>query len=285
MALPVPSGNPQSILVTSAAIKFNGVDIGLVSGVKITVKHETTEVKTDQAGKSTVNHFYVGDSISIEMMLDEYTAAKMKTAYPYAKLVGTSPQRIAWGQQVGQDFYSKAQILEIQPTSDDTASSLRRFHFYKAAPVGDSTFEYGPDKKIQIKTMFHVYPDFTQNAGEFYGYFGDIAAGSFVAATGGPAVAGANTGNGTVSAIVVNNNFTKTETWTLTCIHAAANSGLFSVVGSVTGSRGVATVGSTYTSNSIVPSNSEIQFLINDGAADFIVGDSFTIPTVAANYT
>jgi hypothetical protein len=285
MALPVPSGNPQTILVTSAAVNFNGVDVGLVSGVKVSVKHETTEVKTDQAGKSIVNHFYVGDSVSIEMMFDEYTAAKMAKAYPYAKLIGTSPQRVNWGQQVGQDFYSKAYPLIIQPTSDDTGSLLRRFYFYKAAPIGDSQFEYGPDKKIQIKTVFHCYPDFTQVPGQFYGFFGDTAAGTLTGATGGPAVAGANTGNGTVSGIVVNNNFTKTETWTLTCIAAIVNSGLFSVVGSVTGSRGVATVGSTFTSNTITPANSELQFLINDGATDFVAGDTFTIPTVAANYT
>lgn len=286
MGLPAPSGSPQNILVTSAAIKFNGTDIGLVSGVKVSVKHENTEVKTDQAGKSIVNHFYVGDTITVEVMFDEFTAAKMAKAYPYAKLVGSSPQRITWGQQVGQDFYSKAAILEVQPTSDDTASSLRRFKFYKAVPIGDSTFEYGPDKKIQIKTVFHCYPDFSQTSGEWFGYFGDIASGTLTNATGGPAVAGgSNVGNGTVGTFVVNNTFTKTETWTATCIHAVTNGGIFSVSGSVTGQRGNATVGSTYVSNNINPGNSELSFLISDGATDFAVGDTFTIPTVAANYT
>lgn len=287
MSKPTISGDPTTILVTAAQCKFNGVDVGLVSGVKISVKHLTTPVSTDQAGKSVVNHFYVGDEMSVEMMFDEYTAAKMKIAYPKAALITSGgASRITWGRSIGEDFYSNAAILEIIPTSDDTAYSGRHFKFYKAAPIGDSQFAYGPDKKIEIKTVFHAYPDFTKPNGEFFGFFGDIAAGALVPAAFSAAVAGGgNVGNGTVGSIFVTNSFTKTETWTLSCIAAAANGGLFAVSGSVTGARGVATVGSSFTSNTIVPANSEIGFLISDGSTDFSVGDSFTIATTQSQYT
>lgn len=286
MAKPSLSGSPQAILVTSALVKYKGVDIGLVSGVKVTVKHLTTEVMTDQTGKSKVNHFHVGDELSCELQLDEYTAAKMKTAYPKAAFISSGgASRITWGRAIGEDFYSTAGLLEIIPTSDDTTYSGRHFKFWKAAPIGDSAFEYGPDKKIIIKTVFHAYPDFTQAANEYFGQFGDDAAGTLVpASAGSPVAGGGNVGNGTVTSIGVNDQFTKTETWTLSCIAAVANGGLFSVVGSVTGARGVATVGSAYVSNTIVPGNSEINFTINDGSTDFAVGDSFTIATTAANY-
>lgn len=287
MAKPLPSGSPQSILVTSAAVKYNGVDIGLVSGVKIHVEHLVTEVMTDQAGKSPVNDFHVGDKISVELTLDEYTAAKMKLAYPKAAYTSSGgAARISWGRPIGEDFYSVAAQLEILATSDDTTYAGRRWTLHKAAPIGNSDFEYGPDKKIVIKTIFKCYPDFGQPVNEFFGYFGDSAAGTFVPASAAAAVAGgSNVGNGTVGSIGVNDAFTKTETWTLTCIHAVANGGIFSVAGSVTGARGNAVVGSSYTSNSITPSNSEIGFTISDGATDFAVGDVFTIATTAANYT
>lgn len=287
MAKPSLSGSPQTILVTSALLKYKGVDIGLVSGVKVSVKHLTTEVMTDQTGKSKVNHFHVGDDLSCEVQLDEYTAAKMKTAYPKAAFITSGgAARITWGRSIGEDFYSTAGLLEIIPTSDDTSYSGRHFKFWKAAPVGDSAFEYGPDKKIQIKTTFYAYPDFTKPNNEYFGQFGDDAAGSLVpAAAGSPTPGGGNVGDGTVTGVFVSDTFTKTETWTLSCIAAIANGGLFSVSGSVTGARGVATVGSAYTSNNITPANSEIGFLINDGATDFAVGDSFTIATTAANYT
>lgn len=61
-----------------------------------------------------------------------------------------------------------------------------------------------------------------------------------------------------------------TETWTLTCTAAAVNGGTFSVVGSVSGTKAAATVGTAY-------DNGLIAFRIDDGATDFIVGDAWTV--------
>lgn len=91
--------------------------------------------------------------------------------------------------------------------------------------------------------------------------------------TAGTPTPGSNTGNGTVTGVDCT-AATVTETWTLTCTAAATNGGTFSVVGSVTGALANATVGVAY-------SNAKISFTINDGTADFIIGDSFTIATTA----
>ena len=287
MAKPAISGLPQNIFVSSAALIVDGVDVGLVSGVKIDIKELTTEVMTDQLGKMKVNHFYVGNEISGECTFDEFTAVNMKKAFPQASLVTSGGvSKLMFGKQVGSDYYSLAKQFKIIPTSDDTTYLGRNFVFWKGVFVGEASAEYGPDKKLVFKSKMMFYPDVSQPSGMWLGYMGDPSAGSLVPASAAAAVAGGgNVGNGTVSSIGVNDTFTKTETWTLTCIHAAANSGLFSVVGSVTGARGVATVGSAYTSNVITPANSEISFTINDGATDFSVGDVFTIATTAANFT
>lgn len=96
---------------------------------------------------------------------------------------------------------------------------------------------------------------------------------------------GGNTGDGTVDTISGSDIYTLTETWTLTCIVEAVDGGVFSVVGSVSGAKGNATVGSQYFSNSADHSKSEISFLIHDGATDFALGDTFTIAVVSAAYT
>lgn len=99
----------------------------------------------------------------------------------------------------------------------------------------------------------------------FAGGFGDIGT-----------IGGTRTGNGTLTAVEASPT-SVTETWTLTCTAAATNSGTFSVVGSVSGNVGNATVGTTFT-------HAKITFLISDGATDFIVNDTFTIPvTESAN--
>lgn len=288
MAKPIPSGIPSNLLVTSAALKYNGVDIGLVSGVKQIIKDLTTPVTTDQFGKTEVNDFYVGQQISVEVMLDEFTVQRMKTAYPKATFITNgSVSKISWGRQVGEDYLSTAFALEVIPTSDDTTFFGRYFKWWKAAPIGDSSIEYGPDKKIQIKTVFKIYPDVTQPTPLlWFGYMGDATAGTLVPSTTGSIVyGGSNVGDGTIGSFSTNDSFTKTETWTATCIVAAANGGVFSVVGSVTGARGNATVGSPYHSNVITPANSEVNFTIADGATDWAVADTITFVSTAANYT
>lgn len=287
MAKPVPSGLPQNIFVSSAALLVNGVDVGLISGFKLSMKELTTPVNTDQLGKMVVNHFYVGHEATGECTFDEFTAQNMAKAFPQADLiVGGGTALLTFGKQVGYDYLSIAQTFTVIPTSDDTTYAGRHFKFWKMVFIGEASVEYGPDKKLVFKAKMQAYPDLTQPAGLWIGEFGDPTAGTLIPAShGSPVAGGGNVGNGTVTSIGVNDTFTKTETWTLTCIAAATNSGIFSVSGSVTGARGNATVGTSYVSNSITPSNSEIQFIINDGATDFAVGDSFTITTTAANYT
>lgn len=287
MAKPSISGLPQSIFVSSAALIVDGVDVGLISNVKISNKELTTAVNTDQLGKMVVNDFYVGHEASGECTFDEFTAVKMKKAFPQANLINNAGvYRLTFGKQIGYDYLSLAKEFVIIPTSDDTTYKGRNFKYWKGIFVGEAESEYGPDKKLVFKAKMKFYPDTTKPAGEWLGFFGDPAAGALVPSSAAAAVpGGGNVGNGTVTGISTTDGFTKTETWTLTCIAAVLNGGLFSVTGSVTGARGVATVGSAYASNVLVPANSEIFLTINDGATDFAVGDSFTIATTAAQYT
>lgn len=81
-----------------------------------------------------------------------------------------------------------------------------------------------------------------------------------------PAVVG--TGNGTVS-LVFGGPETLVGNYVATCITAAANGGTFSVVNPAGKALPNAVVATPYRSR-------EINFTINDGATDFIVGDSFT---------
>lgn len=77
------------------------------------------------------------------------------------------------------------------------------------------------------------------------------------------------TGNGTLTARAVYPGY-QFEVWTLKCTATAANSGTFSVTGSVSGAQASATVGTHY-------DNSKIKFTLNDGSTDFAVNDTFTL--------
>lgn len=100
---------------------------------------------------------------------------------------------------------------------------------------------------------------------------------SAVASATSPVAGGENTGDGTCSSVSVNNNTTLTENWTLACTAEAENGGTFSVVGSVSGNVGNASVGTEFSD-----STGKIAFTISDGSEDFDVGDTFTFSTVRA---
>lgn len=87
--------------------------------------------------------------------------------------------------------------------------------------------------------------------------------------------AGSNTGDGTCTG-VAGKIGTKLGTYTLTCIAAATNAGTFAVKDPDGLALPDATVAVAYV-------NSQINFTLNDGSADFIVGDSFTIPVTAGS--
>ncbi|MFA9202258.1 MAG: hypothetical protein ACEQSC_01795, partial [Candidatus Nanopelagicaceae bacterium] len=218
MAKPAISGLPQSIFVSSAALIVDGADVGLISGLKISIKELTTPVNTDQLGKMVVNHFHVGDEATGECTFDEFTALKMSLAFPQAELLENGgAARLSFGKQVGSDYLSLAKTFKIIPTSDDESYAGRNFFFYKGVFMGEASVEYGPDKKLVFKAKMHFYPDVTQPSGKWLGYMGDDAVGSLVPASAAAAVAGgSNVGNGTVSGLGANDNFTKTEVWTLT---------------------------------------------------------------------
>lgn len=91
----------------------------------------------------------------------------------------------------------------------------------------------------------------------------------------GAVAAGANTGNGTCTGAALKKN-TKLGSYALTCITAAVNGGTFKVVDPDGLRLNDATVAVAY-------ANDSLGFTINDGATDFIVGDTFTIPVTAGS--
>lgn len=90
---------------------------------------------------------------------------------------------------------------------------------------------------------------------------------SVVPATG---TAGSNTGNGTMGSVAAGGNKLQVGTYTLRCVKAAANAGDFEVRAPDGSLVGIATVAVAFASP-------HLNFTIADGAADFVLGDTFTV--------
>ncbi|MGA2414029.1 MAG: flagellar hook protein FlgE [Candidatus Sulfotelmatobacter sp.] len=83
----------------------------------------------------------------------------------------------------------------------------------------------------------------------------------------GTTVVGTNTGNGTISGVAAT-AATATQNFVITATSATT----FSVVGSVSGALGTATVGVPFTSP-------QLDFTLTAGSTAFAIGDKFTVPT------
>ena len=84
-----------------------------------------------------------------------------------------------------------------------------------------------------------------------------------------------NTGDGTCTGVTAGKQVIE-GTYTLTCIAAATDAGTFEVKNPNDVTLGQAVVGTAYTSK-------ELNFTLNDGTADFVVGDVFTITVTAGS--
>jgi hypothetical protein len=269
--------NPNSLELTPMRVTYNGVDLGAtLSNVVITPKATKAPLKADQLGTTIIDQRVSGHEMMVVTEIAEIkNKDRLKVAFPWINEVTSGPNKQLYADsQVGRSDQSDAQELILHPLSLADVDLSGDWKFYKAVAMGDGEFTYGPEGQVKVKVTWRILPDFTTNPPRFFVH-GDPSIGLVAASVG--TVTYSGTGNGTMTGKTAFTGVTKTETITATCIHATTDGGIFEVIGSLSGNLGNAYVGVGFVSPYVA-------FTINDGSTDFIVGDQFTIPTVAGNY-
>jgi len=259
-------------------VTYKGLDLGgTKGGVSFSAKNKTADLVCDQFGSTPIDSVVSGQEYMVKFDLCEIANKDLwKVAFPHAKLIdgGMSGKNVYFDAQVGQHLLPLAGLLNLHPQALDITDLSQDYTVWKAVATSASEVKYGPEEQSVLTVEMRVYPDRSASPARFFLY-GDASIG-LVNASAAAAVAGANTGNGTVSGISVPASGIA-ETITLLAVHSATNAGLFQVSGSVSGALGNAIVGTPFIS-------SKINLTINDGTTDFIIGDSFTIVVTGANY-
>lgn len=272
--------SPGYFELSPCRVTFGGVDLGGTDKVAVKIEEKLSPLKADQYGDSIIDQKVSGFKITVETALDEtLLKANWQVVFAAHKLV-TQGQNTSFyfDSQIGQSMRALAKALVLHPLAKVDSDKSADINIYLATANPSTQIDYSSSEQQKLKVTFDVYPDFTTQPARWMLY-GDPAVG-LVDATAGAATAGTgNVGDGTVTNITVTNGATKTETISLLCLTAGASAN-FSVSGSQSGPLGIATNGITFNA----PGN-EISFLVNDGAVDFALNDSFTIATTAANYT
>lgn len=275
---------PANIILTPVRVTFNGVDLGgTTGGVSTAPKYKLSNITVDQYGDTVVDAVVSGQHYNVKFILAESkNKANWKVAFPHAKLL-TGNTNVYFDMQVGDKVSLHAAALLLHPLSNVDSDLSGDLLFYKAVAMSATEIKYGPDKQIGLSVEMMILPDTSLLPARFVMH-GDPANGIVNATAAGAVAGGGNTGNGTITSQTPTNAGTKTETITVQCIGiGAAGATVIEVSGSVSGILGVFSVAAASTSTHTFNSP-QVNFIMTQGTVTFVVGDTFTIATVAANY-
>ncbi|NDD53820.1 hypothetical protein EBZ39_08060 [bacterium] len=263
----------------------NEVDLGgTLANVVISTKYAKSNILADQSGSTVRDRRTSGLEITVTTELVEIQNKDIwKVVFPHATKIGTGQGSLAVIQFegiIGDGDQINSNRLILHPLSKSDIDLSTDYTFFKATASAESSITYGPSEQARLKIVWNILPDETQVPNKFFRY-GDPAIVAVPAVAGSPVFTG--TGNGTLTGVVVSNQFTATETITVLCLGApGANLSNWSVTGSVSGPLGIVQVTGGPGGTGTFSAN-QIGFVITDGSTDFVAGDQFTIATTAAS--
>ncbi len=276
---------PEDIRIGPCDVEFNGVDLGgTMEGVKFKFDPKYQDLKIDQLGDAPVDSVLISMATSCELTIAaSANKDNWKIAIPYGKLnTSGSDTSFYVENKIGTQMSQFAAVLILHPSNLSSGDLSENIKAYKAIVKSAFEVEFGPTKQRGLKIMIDFLPDFSVSPARYF-IFGDPSIGA-IAASAGSAVAGTNTGNGTLTAITAGSK-TVTETITATCIGInGSHHSAWKVEGAVTGAIGTVTLTGGAGGTGAFTS-SYVNFTLTDGTTDFVVGDLFTIAMVGANYT
>lgn len=276
---------PTNLELTPVRVNFNGVDLGGTLGnVQVSIKYHKSPLKADQFGDTVLDSRVSGQEMMITTEIAEIALKdNWKIVFPNAHLITSGGNKMMYfDEQIGDSDLAHAFALILHPLSRADGDLSGDFKFFKACATAESEITYSPTGQAKLKIVWRIYPDTSVSPAK-WSIYGDPSIGLVNASAGSPAFTG--TGNGTMTAVAVNNTSTKTETITAVVVGVpSSNKSNWYVSGSVSGALGMADItgGAGSTVNFV---SAPITFTLTDGTSDFIIGDTFTVATVASNYS
>ncbi len=280
--------NPLNIPLSPMRVNFMGVDLGgTVGDVTFSKKIEMADIMVDQFGKTPIDKVVSGYGYSVKFTIAEVKdKSNWKKVFPSDRLITSGPNTsIISDMNIGDHLYAQSGVLILHPLENADADLSQDYKFEKAASIQVSEVKYGPSKQTGLAIEIVIFPNLSITPARFM-IHGDPSVGA-VAASAAAAVAGSNTGNGTIGTIAVFSGVTKTETITVTCLDATSGNN-FVVEGSISGALGYCHIAAAAASTvNFIPTAGSpmvITFTITQGSTQFAANDSFTIATTAANF-
>jgi len=155
------------------SVTYKGVDLGhTIGGVTVVYSPEYHETSVDQYGKSKVEKFLVGESLSAKVSLAEFTIANLQRAINQGTLVGDDA--VSMGSNAGKRASLNAGLLLLHPLN--AASNDTRAYdvaIYKAVVTNELSIEFKNDGERVLPVEFDGLIDEGRSDGNLLGFIGD----------------------------------------------------------------------------------------------------------------
>lgn len=162
----------RNIQLGPCSVTYKGTDLGhTIGGVTVTYTPEYHETSVDKFGSSTVEKFLVGEKLSAEVNLAEYTLANLQVAMAQGSLQGDDS--VSVGSVAGKKASLTAGLLVLHPLA--LASGVRDadVSIYKAVVTNELKIEHKNDGEKVLPVVFDGLVDENRADGNMLGFIGD----------------------------------------------------------------------------------------------------------------
>jgi hypothetical protein len=154
-----------------AQVLFNGVDLGGTGGnVKIKFKYDKAPIKADQTGKTTLDMAISGMECTVTTEFQETrNKTNFQLLFPSTVVTMTSGhQYIQFADQTAIRQLPLAAPLQLHPLEESLSGNDYDWYFYKAIPMEDSEYTFGPAEQAKLKVNWTILLDLTVTPGRLF---------------------------------------------------------------------------------------------------------------------
>jgi len=138
------ASDTKNVKLGVCQVLFDGIDLGYTKGgVEVEVKTETHEVQVDQFGKTPINEYIMGRTVTVKVPLAETTLENMVAIMPGATLKTSGTDKyVEVTSAVGIDLLSSAKELRLHPVALPASNTSEDFVAPLANTPGNMNYAY-----------------------------------------------------------------------------------------------------------------------------------------------
>ena len=171
MAVTSP-GDVTNFKVGNHRVTWNGVVLGITAaGSQITYEQIWREKTGDQTGQTVLDEDLVGEKMSIELTLKEFTVANLGRVIPGATVTaGAVKAGVQYGGAIKLSSY--VQQLTLHPLNLDDSVVTADWIVFKCVPVLSGPIPAKHDEDMVLPVKFKILPDTSKPIGQQLFQFG-----------------------------------------------------------------------------------------------------------------